>query len=174
MRMTSRSFVFGFTLMEAVISLGVLAVALPVVLGAMASGGKVADESVTLSRSLWMVPVCLREVDEANDGVSRWFGMEESGTSDEKAVFPEIGDWGALAFAPDGRVLREVKQADYAEGLRAVKGTRGAVIVRIDRMEASESRSGMSGSVLRIRIESPAVASVAHRMKRDFYTSDGR
>ncbi|MFT3989816.1 MAG: hypothetical protein QM680_00255 [Luteolibacter sp.] len=158
----------GFSLVEVALALGVLAMMVPVMMGAMARSLGGADRAAAESRSLWMVPACCREIDAVYDGVSEWFELPES---EEEATFPPIDDWKALAFSSEGKILGKIELADYERGSREIDGMRVAAIARIDRFPSGE---GDEASVVKISIETPAAGPAEYRARKAFFVNDGR
>jgi Tfp pilus assembly protein PilV len=69
----------GATLIEAVIAIGVLAVAIPLVYGALAEGGKSGLSSQAETRSTWMIPACIDEIHASRQGRSLYFSATAIG-----------------------------------------------------------------------------------------------
>jgi len=68
----------GFSLIEAIVSVGVLALAIPLVLGALVESGNSGTSASAETRSGWMVPTCLDELKAAADGKSSVFPATRS------------------------------------------------------------------------------------------------
>jgi hypothetical protein len=156
----------GASLVEAIIAVGVLAVAVPLVFATMAESGESGLSAQAETRSSWIVPACMEELQLAMKGTSMHIG-ELTPTKD----FPAAGGIVALAFAGEGGVLGKVEPSAYESGLREING-------RPVRYIAS-----MSGSLPKqfndenpqcltvvITIEYPAAAPAAKRQKIDFHT----
>ena len=80
-------FARGVTLVESVIAVGVLAVAVPLVFGALAQAGKSGFSSQAETRSTWMIPACLDEIQASRAGRPQYFTATTSGQP-----FPPAGD----------------------------------------------------------------------------------
>ncbi len=101
----------GASLIEAVIAIGVLAVAIPLVFGALAEAGKSGLASQAESRSTWIIPACMDEIRASRAGCPRYFTPTTAGQT-----FPPAGEVWALAFSPDGKPIGKIPQALYDKG----------------------------------------------------------
>ena len=111
------SFATGSTLViESVIAVCVLAVAIPLVFGALAEGGKSNFTAQAETRSTWMVTACMDEIHASRDGKPQYFTATTIGQT-----FPPAGDVWALAFSEEGRPI----PADFPKALydQGTKGT---------------------------------------------------
>ncbi|MCU0749942.1 MAG: hypothetical protein MUF13_10405 [Akkermansiaceae bacterium] len=97
----------GATLVEAVIAVGVLAVAIPLVFGTIAESGKSGVSAQAETRSTWMIPVCMQEIQDSRDGKPRYFTATTIGQA-----FPPAGQVWALAFNQEGRPVGKISSAD--------------------------------------------------------------
>ena len=157
-----RKFARGVTLVEAVIAVGVLAVAVPLVFGALAEAGKSGFSSQAETRSTWMVPACMDEIQASRDGRPQYFTATITGQA-----FPPAGDVWALGFSAEGKPVGKLSKALYAKELD------GKPILYIAVMSAGNATLTSGGQTMlraRISIEYPAAAPVAKRSKLDFHT----
>lgn len=155
----------GSSLIEAVIAMGVLAVAIPLVFAALAESGKSGVSAEAETRSTWIIPACLAEIRASRAGRPQYFTATLVGQE-----FPS-GDVWALAFSPEGRALGKVTKALYDKGIRELDGQK---IGYIAALSASAPLPAPAGPVpllrARISLEYPPAAPAAKRQKLDFYT----
>jgi Tfp pilus assembly protein PilV len=154
----------GATLVEAIIAVGVLAVAVPVVFGALAEAGKTRFSAQAETRSSWIVPACLAEIHASRDGRPQYFTATTSGQP-----FPPAGDVWALGFAPDGRPVGKLSKTLYDRGAKELDGKPIRFIALLS--AAAESVAQQTPMLrARISIEYPASAPASRRGKLDFHT----
>ncbi|MGA0854688.1 MAG: hypothetical protein ACO3RK_07725 [Luteolibacter sp.] len=152
----------GSTLVESSIAMGILAVAVPLVFGSMAESGKSGASAEIETRSAWMIPTCLREVEDSRSGRAQYFSATETG----QAFPPENEIW-ALAFADDGSCVDKISIHQYESGIRKIKGKS---ISHLARISASESEEANAMLTLRITLEHPAAAPAGKRKTIDFHS----
>ena len=153
----------GSTLVEAVVAIGVLAVVVPVVFGALAESGNSGLASQAETRSAWIIPACLDEIRGSREGRPRYFTPTVAGQQ-----FPPDGEVWALAFAADGTPVGKLPTQQYQQGVRELNGAR---IRYIASMKSAKLPAG-SAPMMRVDIslEYPAVRSSTKRDKLDFHT----
>ena len=154
-----RKFARGVTLVEAVIAVGVLAVAVPLVFGALAEAGKSGFSSQAETRSTWMVPACMDEIQASRDGRPQYF-----------TAFPPAGDVWALGFSAEGKPVGKLSKALYDKGAKELDGKPILYIAVMSAGNATLTSGGQTMLRARISIEYPAAAPVAKRSKLDFHT----
>jgi Tfp pilus assembly protein PilV len=156
----------GSSLVEAIIAVGVLAVAVPLVFATMAESGESGLAAQAETRSSWMVPACMEELQLAMKGRSAF--LEEMTPSLE---FPVTGGLVALAFTSEGAIAGKVSQNAYERGLRDVDGIPAKYIVsmtgELPDADADDSPQCLS---VTLTIEYPAAAPAAKRQKLEFHT----
>ncbi len=156
----------GATLVEAVIAIGVLAVAIPMVFGAIAEAGKSTMASEAETRSTWMVPVCLDEVLASRAKRPVYFTSTEVGQ-----IFPPSGDVWALAFSEEGKPVGKLTKAQYDKGLRDLSGKPVRYIATLSSTTESVSSPGVTPMLrMKISIEYPAISRAGKRGKLDFHS----
>lgn len=155
----------GSSLLEAVIAVGVLAVAIPLVFGTIAETGKSGISAEAETRSTWMVPTCLAEIDASRDGKPQYFTPTTAGQA-----FPAAGEVWALAFSAEGAPIGKVDKALYDKGVRELNGQEARYLVAL----SSESVIPKSGEIAMMRVlvsvEYPSTAPATKRQKLDFFS----
>jgi hypothetical protein len=162
----------GSSLMETVIAMGVLAIAIPLVFGAIGEAGKSTIASEAETHSTWIVPACMDEIQASRDGKPEYFTATAV-----SETFPSAGDVWAIGFSAEGKPVGKVSKASYDQGTLEADGK---PIRYIASLSAAEPDAGAGDAqtaagetpVLRARIaiEFPATAPAAKRQKLDFYT----
>lgn len=155
----------GSTMIEAVVAIGVLAVAIPLVFGALAEGGKSGLASQAETRSTWMVPACLDEIHSSRQGRSRFFPSTANGEA-----FPPAGEVWALAFSADGTPLGRLSKGAYDSGAAELAGEPIRYIAAMTAAQEVVESGKTPMLALHIAIEHPAAAKSAKRAKLDFHT----
>ena len=160
-----REFPRGASLVEAVIAVGVLAVAVPLVFGALAEAGKSGSSAQAETRATWIVRACMREIEASRDGRPQYFTATATGQT-----FPPAGDVWALAFTSDGSAAGKVSKAQYDRGLKELDG-RPVRYIAVMEAAAGKVTSGTTPMLdARISVEYPASASAERRDQLDFHT----
>jgi len=160
----------GSSLIEVVIAIGVMAVAVPLVFGALAESGKSGMSAEAETRSAWMVPICMDEIRASREGRSEYFTPTVTGQ-----VFPPASEVWALAFSPEGKPLGKVSKADYDKGIKESKDLNG-VKVKVQYLTVMSSvvpktQTGPTPMLTaKITVEYPSGAPAARRQKLDFFT----
>lgn len=155
----------GTTMVEAIIAMGVLAVAVPLTYGALAEAGKAGLSAQAETRSTWIIPACIEEIQNSRAGSPQYFTATKIGQP-----FPPAGDVWALAFAPDGRPVGKMPKSFYDRGTKELDGKP----VRFIAVLSATSQSAATGTTpmlnARITIEYPASVPAKSRGKIDFHT----
>lgn len=155
----------GSSLIEAVIAVGVLAVAIPLVFGTLAESGKSGLASQAETRSTWIIPACMDEIRASREGRPQFFTPTVTGQ-----VFPPSGEVWALAFSADGQAVGRLSKALYDSGARELDGK----AVRYIATMSSAAVTATSGTtpMLRVKLflEYPASQKAEKRAKLDFHT----
>jgi type II secretory pathway pseudopilin PulG len=155
----------GATLVEAVIAVGVLAVAIPLVLGTIAESGKTSMSAQAETRSTWMIPICMDEIRASRDARPRYFTATAAGES-----FPSDGEIWALAFNQEGAPVGKLNQAEYDKGLKELQSqdVRYIATMAATKLPPIEGKPQMLRAD--IFLEYPASSPAAKRRKIAFHT----
>jgi type II secretory pathway pseudopilin PulG len=155
----------GFSLIETIVSVGVLALAIPLVLGALVESGDSSNSAAAETRAGWIVPACLNELKAAAEGKSLLIPPIPYGER-----FPAAGQVYGIAFSAAGQSLGPIDKPTYESGLREINGQDVRYITKIEgEVLAAKPGSAPMRSVL-VTIEYPAVAPAGKRTKLEFNT----
>ena len=146
----------GFSLLEVVVSLGVLSVAIPLSVAGIAGSANSDAASRMDSMAPSMVTTCLSEYRAARGGEGESAGKLESPAGSEEV-------W-AIGFASSGESLGKVAAEDYQSGCRKDGMT---YLARLENEPVEESGSARK---VRVSVEFPAVAPAAQRQRIEFFT----
>jgi len=155
----------GASLAEAMIAMGVLAVAIPLVFGVLAEAGKSGLAAQAETRSTWIVPACMEEIQASRDGNPRYFSPTTSGQA-----FPPAGEVWALAFSPDGQPVGRLSPTLYATGVRELDGRPIRFIASLGSSITPVKPGTALMSRVDISLEYPAAAAAVKRRKLNFHT----
>ena len=164
----------GASLVEAMIAVGVLAVAIPLVFGALAEAGRSGEQSGTDSRSTAILAECMGCVGRIRAQKPGWFEPAAAGVP-----FPPSGTVWALAFAEDGHLIGRVEKTDYENGLRELNGqsVRYLATLRATASPATVATGSLAANEaviqplrLAISLEHPATAAASRRKVQVFHS----
>jgi hypothetical protein len=155
----------GAALIEALIAIGVLALAIPPLFSALAEAGKCQLETQAESTSTWMVAACMNEIHASRDGCPQYFTPTTVGQT-----FPPDGGIWALAFSLDGQPIGVLSQRSYENGVRDLNGRRVRYVAFLD-SSMVPTKAGLPAMVrIHISLEYPAILSATQRRKVNYYT----
>jgi type II secretory pathway pseudopilin PulG len=155
----------GASLLEAVLAIGVLAVAIPLVFGALAQAAKSGLAAQAESRSTWIIPACMDEIRASRDACPRFFTPTTAGQP-----FPPSGEVWALAFSQEGKPIGKMPHALYTKGSRLIDGKPVRFIASLG-ASAAPARPGSTPMLwAHISLEYPASEPAENRRKLDFHT----
>lgn len=157
----------GASLIEAMIAVGVLAVALPLVFGTFVESGRVSMSAEAETRSGWIVPACLAEIDASRDGTTAYFTATQTGDS-----FPDAGEVWALGFNREGEVVGKITKSDYDTGVRPTGENPVRYIATLTATPEAEGDTPGDLRMMRttIALEFPASAPAEKRNSLKFHT----
>ena len=154
----------GASLVEAVIAMGVLAVAIPLVFGALAESGKSGLSSEAETRSTWIIPACMEEIQASRAGKPQYFTATTVGQ-----IFPPAGEVWVLGFSEEGKPVGKVDKAVYDKGAKEIGGKSVRYLVSLSAATITPLTGATPMLSLRMSLEYPATAPVAKRQKLEFY-----
>lgn len=156
----------GVSLVEAIIAVGVLAVAVPLVFATMAGSGDSGLSAQAETRCSWIVPACMEELELAMQSRSQHLPALLPSTA-----FPG-GEPLALAFGVEGEILGKVDQGAYKQGLRTVGSKSARYIASMSGTLPEQQSSAEVSRPLDVTIivEYPAAAPQEKRRKIEFQT----
>lgn len=162
----------GSSLIETVIAMAVLAVAIPLVFGALAQSGKSTLSSEAETHGTWIIPACMEEVQASRRGCSQFFPATEVNEQ-----FPPKGEVWALGFSREGQAVATLPKSMYERGTKEVAGKSILYIATLNTEKASPSATEIETSphttpLLRVEIslEFPATSPATKRQKLKFFT----
>lgn len=155
----------GVTLVEAVTSVLVLALAVPLVFGTMGEAAKSGMASAAETRAAWIVAACLREIEASREGRSAVLPASSAG-----GEFPPAGDLWVLGFSRDGRMVGRVPKSGYEAGLREMDGMKVRYLARVSAVAEAAGDGRMPMLRLKIGMEYPASAPAGKRAQLGFYS----
>ncbi|TAG09131.1 MAG: hypothetical protein EAZ42_07985 [Verrucomicrobia bacterium] len=160
----------GASLVEVVIAMGILAVAIPLVFGAIAESGKTSVSSEAETRTSWLVPICLEEIEASRLGKSVYFPATKVGDA-----LPTGGQIWALGFSSQGELIGRISDGDYASGTSKIGNSEVRYIANIKTSlprtdNNPQTRTAVPMLPLTITIEYPASAPQARRQLVKFHS----
>lgn len=156
----------GASLVEAAVSMGVLAVAIPLVFGAIYEAGRSGGDAELDNRSASILPACMTAVERARDGVPGMFEASPAGSA-----FPADGETWALAFTEDGSLVGRVTKAQYENGLQVLEGETVRYLAALAAVPQEEPSQPDSPLRLTITIEHPASLPANRRGCSEFHST---
>ena len=152
----------GSTLVETSIAMGILALAVPLVFGSMAEAGKSGASAEAETRSAWIIPTCLQEIEDSRAGKPQYFVATETGQT-----FPPENETWALAFSNEGSCMGRISIVQYESGIRDLDGRTISHLAKISATKPEENDGMLK---LCITLEYPATAPAGKRSKLDFHS----
>jgi hypothetical protein len=154
----------GVSLVEAMVSIGVLAVAAPLALAALLRAGEGTGASRAETRAPLMVESCMSELAMARKGTAEHLPPLLPGEEFGKT------DMLCLAFGPNGGLLGKIDDGQYDTGAEAL-GKDDAYYLATLQGVADEERTGFPPMLqVKITIEYPSIAPSERRRKMEFFT----
>lgn len=155
----------GSSLIESVLAMGVLAVAIPLVFGALAESGKSGMSAEAETRSTWMIPVCMAEIQASRAGKPQYFTATTAGQT-----FPPGGEVWVLGFSAEGKPVGKISKAAYDKGARQVDGKPVRYMISLSAATITPPTGATPMLRTRLSLEYPSTAPLAKRQKLEFHT----
>jgi hypothetical protein len=163
-RRSKRGFRRGVSLVETMVSIGVLAIVAPLAIAALLRGGEGGTAARAETRAPAIVEACLHEIQSARDGASKHLPALEPGEAFG------TGEVLCLAFRRDGVLLGPLSAASYRAGIGKVAGQDAAFLARLEGA-LDTARAGFPPLLtITVTIEHPAVAGSLKRRRMEFLT----
>lgn len=157
----------GASLVEIMVSIGVLAVVAPLALAAMLQAGEGGNTSRAETRAPLIVENCMSELDMARKGLSKNLPPLQAGQAFGS------GELLCLAFGSDGKLLGRVDGGTYDHGIDRINQEDVVFLARLSGTE-DESRGKSTDFptmlTVKVAIERPAAAPSNRRKTMSFYT----
>lgn len=155
----------GTALAETIISVGLLALAVPVVMSALGESGKSSLHSAAESYSGTMISLSLAELRASRRGHSSEFPATSIGQK-----IPPQGEIWVLGFSSSGCLLGRVSMDHYQGGVPSRHAD--PAVAYLVRCTASPPLSHETSGLLetRLTLEYPATTPAANRHTLDFFT----
>ena len=154
----------GASLVEVMVSIGVLAIVAPLALAAMLQAGEGGNTSRAETRAPLIVENCLAELDMARKGLSQHLPTLQPGQEFGS------GEVLCLAFGADGKLLGRVEGSGYDGGMDRIGLDDASFLVRLTGTEDKSRADFPTMLTVKVAIERPAIAPASRRRAMTFYT----
>lgn len=154
----------GVSLVETMVSIGVLAVVAPLAIAALLKGGEGGTAARAETRAPVIVESCLGEIKTARDGVSKHLPALTPGQAFGS------GEVMCLAYRRDGVLLGAVSGSSYEAGIGKVAEQDVAFLARLEGTLDTERPGFPPLLKVKVTIEHPAVAGSMKRRRMEFLT----
>ena len=162
----------GSSLIETAIAMSVLAVAIPLVFGALAESGKSTLSSEAETRSTWIIPACMEEIQASRSGRPQFFA-----TTVVDEPFPPIGGVWALGFSGEGQAVGTLTKSEYDSGTQEIaeQSIRYIATLKAEKTLPGDLEAEPKPSItpilrVQISLEFPAISPANKRQKLQFYS----
>ena len=159
-----RGFRRGVSLVETMVSIGVLAVVAPLAIAALLRGGESGTAARAETRAPVIVETCLQDIKIARDGVSKHLPALAPGQAFGS------GEVLCLAFRRDGVLLGAVAGSAYESGTLRVAEQDAAFLARLEGTLDTERPGFPPLLKVKVTIEHPAVVGSLKRRRMEFLT----
>ena len=154
----------GASLVEVMVSIGVLAIVTPLSLAALLQAGESGSAARAETRAPLIVENCMAELNLARKGFSEYLPTLEAGKK-----FGD-GDVLCLAFGGDGKLLGKVDPGAYEKGTKEIANQDAVFLAKLSGVEDESRKDFPLMLTVKVSIERPAVAPRDSRRAMDFYT----
>jgi hypothetical protein len=160
----NRGSIVGISLVETIVSIGVLSVVIPLALAAMLKASNSGASARAETRAPSIADYCMVELRAARDGDSKFFDPIMPRTN-----FGGSGEFMCLGFGRDGAVLGEVSEADYQKGLFKIEDEQVYYLAKLSgKLDASPRELDLV--TVTVDVEYPATKPEDKRSSASFYT----
>jgi hypothetical protein len=128
----------------------------------MAEAGKSGASAEAETRSAWIIPSCLQEIENSRAGKPQHFTATETGQT-----FPPENEIWALAFSSEGSTVNKITIVQYDSGIKNLDGKSISHLAKISATKPEENDDMLD---LRISLEYPATAPAGKRRTLDFHS----
>lgn len=157
-------FASGISLVETIVSVGVLAVVIPLALAAMLKASGTGASARAETRAISIADFCMLELRAARDGNSEYVAPIKAGED-----FGSSGNFMGLGFGRDGAVIGTLTQAQYDEGLTKLGDEQVYYLARLSGKLDTTTRE-VDLVTVTVSVEYPASRAAAKRSQVSFYT----
>ncbi|MFC7338500.1 hypothetical protein ACFQY0_14995 [Haloferula chungangensis] len=157
-------FASGISLVETIVSVGVLAVVIPLAMAAMLKASGTGASARAETRATAIADYCLLELRAARKGNSAYFSPVKAGES-----FGSAGKLMALGFGRDGAVLGVLTQAQYDQGLVKLDDDQVYYLAKLSGELDTTSRE-VDLVTVAVAVEYPASKAASKRSQVIFHT----
>ena len=154
----------GISLVETIVSVGVLAVVIPLALAAMLKASGIGASARADTRAPAIADFCMVELRAAREGNSNYFPKIDAGKD-----FGSGGSFLSLGFERDGSVIGEISQAQYSDGLSNLDDKKVHFIAKISGRLDTETRE-VDLVTVEVEVEYPASRDEDKRSVTSFHT----
>ncbi|MEP4078618.1 hypothetical protein [Haloferula sp.] len=154
----------GISLVETIVSVGVLAVVIPLAFAAMLKASDTGASGRAETRAPAIADFCMVELRAAREGDAIYFAPIKKGTD-----FGNGADFMGLGFGRDGSVIGEVSESEYETGVEMIGGKRVFFLAKVSGKLDTETRE-VDLVTVTVSVEYPATKSATRRSKANFHT----
>jgi len=158
------SFASGISLVETIVSVGVLAIVIPLALAAMLKASSTGASARAETRAPSIADYCMVEVRAAREGVSDYFEPIERGTD-----FGGGSNFFGLAFGRDGSVIGEIDKAEFEKGVKKIGEDQVFFLANVSGELDTETRE-VDLVTVTVDVEYPASRPADKRSQVSFHT----
>ena len=154
----------GISLVETIVSIGVLAVVIPLALAAMLKANGTGASARAETRATAIADFCMVELRAARNENSEYFAPVKAGEN-----FGSAGKFMGLGFGRDGAVLGKVTQAQYDKGLAKIGDEPIFFLAKLTGKLDTTTRE-VDLVTVTVSVEYPATKAANKRSQINFYT----
>ena len=153
----------GISLVETIVSVGVLAVVIPLALAAMLRASGTGASARAETRATAIADFCMVELRAARNEQSQYFPPVKAG-----AAFGSAGNFMGLGFSRDGAVIGALSQAQYEQGVKTIGDEPVYYLAKVSGV--LDSSREVELVTVRVDVEYPPTKVASKRSQVSFYT----